>query len=291
MKRLFLFLTMLSIAVLALADDQTQAVQQALKDQGFFYGTVDGQPGPETDAAVRRYQIRQGLQVSGKLDAATLSSLNIAGSAPADSASQPVPPPPGVSDSTDSQPAAQQTPAPDVVQSDHDILRSPTPVPPPPGDMEGEPPDRTQPQPETEQPQPEQPPVEQPEPPPAVGPGGVPLQPFYGGAPVRPVVPVAPVMRAYSYFFRKTPFETAPPAVQVSTVRMAQMRLGRQGFYRGPADGQLNDQLSRALAAYQHDSDLRTTGRLDMQTLEYLNLLPAREMAPPRAVYQGVWVH
>ena len=77
MKRAFLLLTMLCLATLARADDQTLAVQQALKDQGFYYSTVDGQPGPETDAAIRRYQIRQGLDVTGKLNAQTLASLNL----------------------------------------------------------------------------------------------------------------------------------------------------------------------------------------------------------------------
>ena len=97
MKRFFLFVTMLSLAGLSRADDQTQAVQQALKDQGFYYGQIDGQGGPETDAAIRRYQIRQGLDVTGKLDAQTLASLNLGG-AKSDPAArqhrQAVPPPP-----------------------------------------------------------------------------------------------------------------------------------------------------------------------------------------------------
>jgi|HubBroStandDraft_6_1064221.scaffolds.fasta_scaffold478886_1 peptidoglycan hydrolase-like protein with peptidoglycan-binding domain len=59
------------------ADDLTRAVQQHLKDQGFYYGEVDGQGGEETTAAIRRYQIRYGLRVNGQLDEETLKSLGM----------------------------------------------------------------------------------------------------------------------------------------------------------------------------------------------------------------------
>jgi peptidoglycan hydrolase-like protein with peptidoglycan-binding domain len=59
------------------ADDLTRTVQQRLKDQGFYYGEVDGQGGDETSAAIRRFQIRRGLQVTGQLDDATLRSLDV----------------------------------------------------------------------------------------------------------------------------------------------------------------------------------------------------------------------
>jgi peptidoglycan hydrolase-like protein with peptidoglycan-binding domain len=59
------------------ADDVTQAVQQRLKDQGFYYGEVDGRGGDETSAAVRRYQIRHGLKVTGQLNDETLHALGI----------------------------------------------------------------------------------------------------------------------------------------------------------------------------------------------------------------------
>lgn len=59
----------------ARADEQTRGVQAALKEKGFYYGQVDGQPGPETMMAVRRYQIRNGLPVTGNADEATLGSL------------------------------------------------------------------------------------------------------------------------------------------------------------------------------------------------------------------------
>ncbi len=60
------------------ADDLTRAVQQRLKDQGFYYGEVDGQGGDETSAAIRRYQIRHGLKVTGQLNDETLHALGMA---------------------------------------------------------------------------------------------------------------------------------------------------------------------------------------------------------------------
>ena len=62
MKTFFLIFALALFSVSAWADELTKSVQQKLKDQGFFYGEATGQPGSETDAAVRRYQIRYGLE-------------------------------------------------------------------------------------------------------------------------------------------------------------------------------------------------------------------------------------
>jgi peptidoglycan hydrolase-like protein with peptidoglycan-binding domain len=67
----------LCFAGLVRADQTTQSVQQALKDQGFYYGNVTGENSAETTAAVRRYQIRNGLQVTGEINSETLRSLNL----------------------------------------------------------------------------------------------------------------------------------------------------------------------------------------------------------------------
>src|SRR6266481_1326526 len=65
------------VAGLVRDDQTTQSVQQALKEQGFYYGNVTGDKSAETTAAVRRYQIRNGLQVTGEIDPETLPSLNV----------------------------------------------------------------------------------------------------------------------------------------------------------------------------------------------------------------------
>jgi peptidoglycan hydrolase-like protein with peptidoglycan-binding domain len=73
-----------------------QSVQQALKDQGFYYGNVTGDNSAETSAAVRRYQIRNGLQVTGEINPETLRSLNLSSNSVASSqpASKPAATPP-----------------------------------------------------------------------------------------------------------------------------------------------------------------------------------------------------
>src|SRR5512132_582268 len=59
------------------ADQLVESVQQALKDEGFYYGEVNGDMNANLTAAIRRYQIRNGLQVSGELNDETLRSLAI----------------------------------------------------------------------------------------------------------------------------------------------------------------------------------------------------------------------
>ena len=57
MKRFSLLLLLCATFPLLLpADDDTKQVQQALKDQGFYYGDISGTPGEETTQAIRRFQ-------------------------------------------------------------------------------------------------------------------------------------------------------------------------------------------------------------------------------------------
>src|SRR5947199_10294298 len=76
-------------AVFVRADQTTQSVQQALKEQGFYYGNVSGDKSAETTAAIRRYQIRNGLQVTGQINPETLKSLNLSSGSKLASSSQP----------------------------------------------------------------------------------------------------------------------------------------------------------------------------------------------------------
>ena len=77
MKRTVLQLVVVLAFVGSMRADQTiQSVQQALTDQGFYYGNVNGEKSAETTAAIRRYQIRNGLQVNGEINSETLRSLN-----------------------------------------------------------------------------------------------------------------------------------------------------------------------------------------------------------------------
>ncbi len=62
-------------AVSAHADEMTLTVQKKLVARGFYSGEVDGEMGSQTAAAIRRYQLAEGLRVTGQLDSATLKSL------------------------------------------------------------------------------------------------------------------------------------------------------------------------------------------------------------------------
>jgi len=54
----------------------TQA-QDALKNAGYHLGEPDGKPGPETTAAVKKFQGDRHLPVTGKLDSITLAALGV----------------------------------------------------------------------------------------------------------------------------------------------------------------------------------------------------------------------
>ena len=76
-KRLILTIILLLPFSFLRAQGIVESAQQALKDQGFYYGEVNGQKTAETTAAIRRYQIRNGLTVNGELDADTKRSLGL----------------------------------------------------------------------------------------------------------------------------------------------------------------------------------------------------------------------
>ena len=52
-----------------------QEMQQALKNQGYFTGVVDGYYGEGTENAVRSFQRYNGLQIDGVAGPATLRTL------------------------------------------------------------------------------------------------------------------------------------------------------------------------------------------------------------------------
>ncbi|MEY2492025.1 MAG: putative peptidoglycan binding domain [Verrucomicrobiota bacterium] len=81
MKRFLFCALALSIWGLASvsADETVRAVQKRLKEQGFYRGEENGVDDSATHAAVFRYQIHNGLSITGKLDPETISALGIAG--------------------------------------------------------------------------------------------------------------------------------------------------------------------------------------------------------------------
>jgi peptidoglycan hydrolase-like protein with peptidoglycan-binding domain len=216
---LLTLVTVLWASVSVLADQTTESVQHALKDQGFYYGDITGQKNADTTAAIRRYQIRNGLQITGEMDAETLRSLGIGSSA------SKAPPP-----------QASATP-------DTSDLRAPEaaqPTTPPSQRSEG---------------------IYQ-----APSPHG--LQPETSGV------------------FEETPYEIAPPDLQRHVIVGVQTLLARRGLYRSTVDGVYGAGTAFAVRAFQSRVGIPPTGRLDMETLAALGLLPGQHVpgisAPPR---------
>ena len=222
-------LIFLGSMMLTRADQLVERVQQALKDQGFYYGEVTGEMNANVTAAIRRYQIRNGLQVSGEFNSETLQSLGIDSSGSARPATTPASSSPAASWKPDEQSPGDRT--------------NVTPAPS--------------------------------------------AQPF-GGAPedqqIYPSNPVAPGTSTGGVL-AGTPFEAAPPAVQHNVVLSAQIALARRGLYHDEINGVYGAAMEFSLRAYQARTRIPVTGRLDLETLAALRLLPGpRRPAfhPPR---------
>ncbi len=217
MKAKVAALIFLGSVTLLRADQTIESVQQALKDQGFYYGDVTGEANANLTAAIRRYQIRNGLQVTGELNSETLRSLGIDSSALA-------------------RPAGKSTPSPGLGLPD---LRDQSS-----GETAG-----------------------------GTPPAG---QPFANAPPDRQIYPPNPVMPGTfpGGLLAGTPYEAAPPDVQHNVVISAQIALARRGLYRGEIDGIYGPAMELSLRAYQARTRLPVTGRLDLETLAALRLLP-----------------
>jgi peptidoglycan hydrolase-like protein with peptidoglycan-binding domain len=234
----------MGLTMLARADQLVESVQRALKDEGFYYGEVSGEKNANLTAAIRRYQIRNGLQVTGALNDETLRSLGIKSSGSARPTTK----------------AASPTPAASAVpnESPSDETETATPAPP--------------------------------------------VQPFSTAPPGQQVFPSNPMGPANSpeTVFAETPFASAPPAVQRNVIVSAQITLARYGLYREQIDGIYGPAMELSLRAYQAQTRLAVTGRLDLETLAALRLLPGprqpfynpyrRRMRPPGPPIPGQWV-
>jgi peptidoglycan hydrolase-like protein with peptidoglycan-binding domain len=72
---LFIFTIGLSLAAAVRADDNVREMQTRLSDEGFYFGEVDGAYSSDLSAALSRYQIRNGLPITGQLDVETSEAL------------------------------------------------------------------------------------------------------------------------------------------------------------------------------------------------------------------------
>ena len=78
MRRFLFLLATAGLCVGTLrADETVRELQVRLKKAGFYQAEANGKYDSETSAAVTRYQIRNGLPISGKMDASTLNALHV----------------------------------------------------------------------------------------------------------------------------------------------------------------------------------------------------------------------
>ncbi len=52
-------------------------VQRELRRRGYYYGPIDGAIGPQSRAAIRAYQAKRGLYITGSINQSLLRSLGI----------------------------------------------------------------------------------------------------------------------------------------------------------------------------------------------------------------------
>jgi peptidoglycan hydrolase-like protein with peptidoglycan-binding domain len=213
------------------ADPTIESAQRALKEQGFYYGEITGEKNADTTSAIRRYQIRNGLQITGELNEETLRSL-LSGAA------------------ASPQPSATRAPAQDEETS--------------------------QPRSESSRENPDLSPA--------------PFQPFLAPPQDRPPLQAGPGvgLPTTGGLFAGTPYENAPPDVQRNVIVSAQMVLARRGLFRKEIDGAYGPDLQFSLRAYQSRVGLPITGRLDLETLAALELLPGAN-APLYAPRRRIW--
>lgn len=126
MRKSILLLSLLLAVSPVSADEQIRSAQQTLKEEGFYFGAVDGKAGPETSAAIRRFQIRNGLEVNGALDSKTKEALGLQPSAnteaPSPAPQVAVKPAPSAPTMPRSTPAPRNTPLPQI--EDREFLES-----------------------------------------------------------------------------------------------------------------------------------------------------------------------
>lgn len=238
MKTKLLVLFFFGSLLVARADDTIAKAQQALKDQGFYYGQVSGTKDADTTASIRRYQIRNGLQVTGELDNETVRSLGASASGSVQQTARNSPPPrPIASEPADG--SAREA------QPDGDARLQPFARGPQNNGGVHEPAEAL--------------------------PNAPQDQRVYPSNPVTVTPPGGAL-------FAGTPYAGAPPDVQREIVASAQRILERRDLYRGDIDGVYGPNMEFSLRAYQSRVGLPVTGRLDLSTLAGLNLLPGSHM-------------
>jgi peptidoglycan hydrolase-like protein with peptidoglycan-binding domain len=225
----------IALARLTPADTTVQQAQEELKEQGYYFGQINGEKNADTTAAIRRFQIRSGLPVTGELDEQTLRTLH-SGAASSSATTTTTPQPQSAEDSSGTR--GQVAPGAPVPEDGQPYRAQPAPSSP----------------------------------------------------------------QSAASIFTHTPYEMAPPEVQQQVVVGAQTLLRRRGFYKGESDGVFSPNLEFSIRAFQSRLGIQPNGRLDMDTLAALGLLPGQHGRTPMEMphrrvpgdeppVRGEWIH
>src|SRR3954465_2828984 len=76
-KRFIACLLLLLSTVAIYGDERVRQVQEELRRRNLYFGDIDGTATPEISNALRRYQSRKGIDVTGAIDDATATSLDL----------------------------------------------------------------------------------------------------------------------------------------------------------------------------------------------------------------------
>src|SRR5215471_12788493 len=98
------------------ADSTVQEAQQELKEQGYYFGQINGEKDADTTAAIRRFQIRSGLPITGELNEQTLQTLR-SGTASSSALTNTQQPQRGQDDATVNNQSGEATPPPREAQT------------------------------------------------------------------------------------------------------------------------------------------------------------------------------
>jgi len=232
--------------------DLTKA-QRVLAQDGYYSGAADGVMNDATAKALRSYQLRNGLPITGQLDGETSTALT--GTV-------------GVG-----------TPAPGpVMQDDQNFLREnlveqPTPSPGMDDFSDLQAPGNSEP------PGVFAPIIEPPNP--VARPTPAKVTPKVASRPAP--TPTRGISQRTSSssssqpgvltdLFQGSPYATMNSDIQRQVLRDAQRALNRSGYYNGSVDGIAGPNTRNAISAFQRRNNLAATGRLDYVTLQSMGL-------------------
>ncbi len=261
-------LLLLAATRVSAGDDRLRAAQEVLKFQGYYFAEVNGEADDESTQALKRFQIRNLLPVTGELDEATARILDAMAAARPASAPDPAHP-------ERTSPRIVGAPKPPLPSGSGSRESGPTPRVPTAALATSSAPTTT---------------VAAGNPPPrpptnaALETGTAPA----GASAVRMMPAASPTGAVGAPVDESPPSPPrAPTSDRASAVSRAKEILRQEGFYRGAINGQRDSALYSALRQFQRSRNLNPTGQLDQPTLDALGMDRSVFAPPPPIARQS----